>query len=196
MKSKLKLLFVGIFYLPYHVDSTSFKMDFLSSGTVRTDPLMFSQIGNCLSDHVHRFYGATSPRTMRPDVTYEDLRIATGNTGNVEENKSLYWNPAIYQIKNPNGAKTFELVDIWFASAYYVFRTNKATAFPSGLKMKAFGDNKLSRVTAVCDGSYPCERNDVGGCNAYGPSNQGRNGFLPVTGCSGNMTNFSCFSTT
>ena len=157
---------------------------------------MFSQIGNCLSDHVHRFYGATSPRTMRPDVTYEDLRSASGNTGNVEENKSLYWNPAIYQIKNPNGAKTFELVDIWFASAYYVFRTNKATAFPSGLKMKAFGDNKLSRVTAVCDGSYPCERNDAWGCNAYGPSNQGRNGFLPVTGCSGNVTLFSCFSTT
>jgi len=184
MRSKLKLLLVGIFYLPYHVDSTSFKMDFLSSGTVRTDPLMFSQIGNCLSDHVHRFYGATSPRTMRPDVTYEDLRSAPGNTGNVEENKSLYWNPAIYQIKNPNGEKTFELVDIWFASAYYVFRTKKATAFPSGLKMKAFGDNKLSRVTAVCDGSYPCERNDAWGCNAYGPSNQGTNGFLPVTGCS------------
>ena len=157
---------------------------------------MFSQIGNCLSDHVHRFYGATSPRTMRPDVTYEDLRSASGNTGNVEENKSLYWNPAIYQIKNPNGEKTFELVDIWFASAYYVFRTKKATAFPSGLKMKAFGDNKLSRVTAVCDGSYPCERNDAWGCNAYGPSNQGTNGFLPVTGCSGNVTLFSRFSTT
>ena len=154
--------------LPCLVDATSFKMDFLSSGTVRTDPLMFSQIGNCLSDHVHRFYGATSPRTMRPDVTYEDLRRAPGNTGNVEENKSLYWNPAIYQVKNPNGDQTFELVDIWFASAYYIFQTNQAKAFPNGLKMKAFGDNKLSRATVVCDGPYACERDDAGGCNKPG----------------------------
>ena len=79
------------------VFSTSIKMDFLSSGTVRTDPLMFSQTGDCLSDHVHRFYGAVSPRTMRPGVTFQDLRSAPGNTGNVEENKSLYWNPAIYK---------------------------------------------------------------------------------------------------
>ena len=35
---------------------------------------------------------------MRPDVTFADLRSASGNTGNVEENKSLYWNPAIYQV--------------------------------------------------------------------------------------------------
>jgi len=182
MKTNMTFFLLGIL-LPWLVDATSFKMDFLSSGTVRTDPLMFSQIGNCLSDHVHRFYGATSTRTMRPDVSYQDLRRANGNTGNVEENKSLYWNPAIYQIKNPNGDKTFELVDIWFASAYYVFRTNQAKAFPNGLKMKAFGDNKLSRATAVCDGPYPCERDDAGGCNEYGPSNQVQNGFLPVTGC-------------
>ena len=90
-------LMVLVYHLPLLVKSTSFKMDFLSSGTVRTDPLTFSQIGNCLSDHVHRFYGAVSPRTMRPDVSYQDLRSASGNTGNVEENKSLYWNPAIYQ---------------------------------------------------------------------------------------------------
>ena len=184
MKAIMTFFLLGVI-LPWLVDATSFKMDFLSSGTVRTDPLMFSQIGNCLSDHVHRFYGATSTRTMRPDVSYEDLRRATENTGNVEENKSLYWNPAIYQVKNPNGDKTFELVDIWFASAYYVFRTNQAKAFPNGLKMKAFGDNKLSRATAVCDGPYPCERDDSGGCNGYGPSNQAQNGFLPVTGCGG-----------
>ena len=90
-------LMVLVYHLPLLVKSTSMKMDFLSSGTVRTDPLTFSQIGNCLSDHVHRFYGAVSPRTMRPDVSFQDLRSASGNTGNVEENKSLYWNPAIYQ---------------------------------------------------------------------------------------------------
>ena len=46
---------------------------------------------------MHRFYGAVSDRTMRPEVSFEDLRAAPGNTGNVEENKSLYWNPAIYK---------------------------------------------------------------------------------------------------
>ena len=34
----------------------------------RTDPLEFSQTGACLSDHVHRFYGAVSNKTMRPEV--------------------------------------------------------------------------------------------------------------------------------
>ena len=93
----MQLMVLVYLHLPLLVKSTSIKMDFLSSGTVRTDPLTFSQIGNCLSDHVHRFYGAVSPRTMRPDVSFQDLRSASGNTGNVEENKSLYWNPAIYQ---------------------------------------------------------------------------------------------------
>ena len=61
---------------------------------------------------------------MRPEVSFEDLRNATGNTGNVEENKSLYWNPAIYKVVNQNrNDKSFEIVDVWFASAYYIFRT-------------------------------------------------------------------------
>ena len=47
---------------------------------------------------MHRFYGAVSDRTMRPEVSFEDLRAAPGNTGNVEENKSLYWNPVIYKV--------------------------------------------------------------------------------------------------
>jgi len=171
--------------MPLLVRGTSFKMDFLSSGTVRTDPLMLSKIGaDCLSDHVHRFYGATSLRTMRPDVSYEDLRSASGNTGNVEENKSLYWNPAIYKVKNPSGSKTFDIVDVWFASAYYVWRTGDAKAFPNGLKMKASDAEDIARVRAICDGSYACERDDAGGCEGYGPSNQTQHGFLPVTACS------------
>jgi len=182
MDIKLFLLFVTP--LPLMVDSTSFKMDFLSSGTVRTDPLMFSQTGECLSDHVHRFYGAVSSRTMRPGVTFNDLRAATGNTGNVEENKSLYWNPAIYKVLNQNSNPTFQLVDVWFASAYYIFRTGQATSFPSGLKMKVSAENKLSRARAICDGAYACERDDDGGCDAYGPSNQSQSDFLPVGACS------------
>lgn len=149
---------------------------------------MLSQIGECLSDHVHRFYGAVSPLTMRPEVSHEDLRSATGNTGNVEENKSLYWNPAIYKVVNQNrNDKTFEIVDVWFASAYYIFRTGQATAFPKGLKMKASDVEELARVRAVCDGPSACERGDAGGCQAYGPSNQAGHGFLPLGACYGRL---------
>ena len=35
---------------------------------------------------------------MRPDANYQDMREADGVTGNVEENKSLYWNPVIYKV--------------------------------------------------------------------------------------------------
>ena len=42
--------------IPLTVEGTGFKMDFLSAGTVRTDPLIFSQTGQCLSDHVHRSF--------------------------------------------------------------------------------------------------------------------------------------------
>ena len=161
------------------------KMDFLSSGAVRTDPLMFSQIGECLSDHVHRFYGAVSLRTMRPDVSYQDLRSASGNTGNVEENKSLYWNPAIYKVNNQNSGKTYKIVDVWFASAYYIFSTGQAKAFPNGLKLRAGDEENLSRVQAVCDGASPCERDDDRGCEGYRPLNQEQHGFLPLSSCAG-----------
>ena len=122
---------------------------------------------------------------MRPGVTYQDMRNASGNTGNVEENKSLYWNPVIYKVLNPNGVKTYEIVDVWFASAYYIWRTGQAKAFPNGLKMRASASNQMSRARAVCDGEYDCERTDDGGCQGYGPSNQQQSGFLPVKGCSG-----------
>ena len=72
-RMKVVILYLLI-ALPCFVRSTSFKMDFLSSGTVRTDPLEYSKTGNCLSDHVHRFYGAVSTKTMRPEVTFQDLR--------------------------------------------------------------------------------------------------------------------------
>ena len=179
------LLFTLLTPLPYSVVGTSFKMDFLSSGTVRTDPLKFSEIGECLSDHVHRFYGAVSDKTRRPEVSYQDLRAATGNTGNVNENKSLYWNPAIYKVVNQNGEKSFEIVDIWFASAYYVFKTGDAKAFPHGLKMKASDLESVARVRAECVGESACEREDAGGCEGYGPSSQAAHGFLPLDACGG-----------
>ena len=78
-------LFISMMFMQAQVRGTSIKMDFLSAGTVRcyevtrpqaslhslvcrTDPLEFSQTGACLSDHVHRFYGAVSNKTMRPEV--------------------------------------------------------------------------------------------------------------------------------
>ena len=50
------LLMLMVFTPALLVEATSVKMDFLSAGLVRTDPLMYSQIGECLSDHVHRLY--------------------------------------------------------------------------------------------------------------------------------------------
>ena len=169
----LLLVTLMVFTPPLLVEATSVKMDFLSAGLVRTDPLMYSQIGECLSDHVHRFYGAVSNKTMRPEVSYEDLRNADGNSGNTEENLSLYWNPAIYKVKNQySEEKTYEIVDVWFASAYYVWHTGKTFAFPRGLKMRALGKNKQSRAVRVCDGAFDCEREDEDGCEGYRPSQQ------------------------
>ena len=90
-------------------------------------------------------------------------------------------------MNNPSGDTTFDVVDVWFASAYYIFRTGQAKTFPAGLKMRASDSEKLSRTRAVCDGPFQCERTDQGGCNAYGPSNQAQHGFLPVQGCSGDI---------
>ena len=56
MEVTTMLLLLLVIPAPLVVEGTSFKMDFLSSGTVRTDPLMFSQTGECLSDHVHRSF--------------------------------------------------------------------------------------------------------------------------------------------
>ena len=55
---------------------------------------------------MHRFFGAVSPRTLRPDATFRDLRDADGDTGNVEENRSLYWNPVIYKVATVSTVST------------------------------------------------------------------------------------------
>ena len=109
---------------------TSSKMDFLPLGAVRTDPLLNP---TCLSDHVHTFYGAAA--SLRPETTYDDMRAATLSSGNVEENKSLYWHPTIYEYDRSTGV--YRKAPIWFASAYYIWETGATTAFPDGLKMIA-----------------------------------------------------------
>ena len=77
---------------------------------------------------------------------------------------------------------------MWFASAYYVFRTGRAKAFPKGLKMKASNMEKVARVRAECAGRSACERWDARGCRAYKPSNQAGHGFLPTSACHGSLT--------
>ena len=79
-------------------------------------------------------------------------------------------------------------MDVWFASAYYIWRTGEAKAFPNGLKMKASDIEEVARVKAICASSHTCERDDDGGCQAYGPSNQQQHGFLPVQACGGKDT--------
>ena len=90
------------------------------------------------------------------------------------------------KVVNPGRSdERFEIVDVWFASAYYIFRTGQAKAFPKGLKMKASDVEELARVRAECAGRSACERRDAGGCRAYGPSNQAGHGFLPTSACYG-----------
>jgi hypothetical protein len=84
--------------------ATSSKMDFLALGHVRTDPV--TDPASCdgkpgLSAHVHTYYGATA--SLRPTTTYDEMRASCKNSGNVEENKSLYWHPSIYRFDKSTG---------------------------------------------------------------------------------------------
>jgi hypothetical protein len=93
-------IFIMLNCISNFIEATSMKMDFLPLGDVRTDPIINP---TCLSDHVHTFYGANK---MRPETTYQDLRSATGNSGNIEENKSLYWHPTVYKVNQDTGVYT------------------------------------------------------------------------------------------
>lgn len=131
----------------------------LPLGNVRTDPLLHP---TCLTDHVHTFYGVNA--SLRPETTYSDMRNAKGNSGNVEENKSLYWHPAVYMVSNGR----YTLAPVWFGSAYYVWQTGQPTAFPNGFNMIARGSNEKARMMFTCEAPYPCERED---CSTSGSSN-------------------------
>ena len=181
------MLVFNLLLLPTLISCSSFVMKFKPAGTVRTDPLKFSQEGFCLSDHVHRFFGALSPKTLRPEVTFEDLRAAPGNTGDVVENHSLYWNPVIYRVLNQGTSeKSFMIIPVNFASIYYIWVKGETRAFPPGFKMKmsaAFKQPKIKRVKSQCLEPIPCDRTDTKGCQGYAPANQTGNGFLPLKGC-------------
>ena len=80
-----------------------FRNDFLPVGHVRTDAIINP---DCLSDHVHTFYG---PPLLYPNLTFEHLRSSDPSlsSGNIEENNSLYWHPAAYHVAE-NGKKTLQ----------------------------------------------------------------------------------------
>ncbi len=80
-----------------------FRNEFLPVGHVRTDAVINP---DCLSDHVHTFYG---PPLLYPKVTFDDLRNSDPkrSSGNIEENLSLYWHPAVYQVA-ADGTKTLQ----------------------------------------------------------------------------------------
>jgi len=142
--------------------ATSVKIDFLPGANVRTDPLVTAQ-PQCVSDHIHTFYGAVDQHTVRPTATYGDLRRMLGNTGIVAEDKSLYWHPTIYRrTRSASGQPRYVISDIWFASSYYVWDTGAVRAFPSGFKMKVRSSDERSRAFAECvDGDERrCERAD------------------------------------
>ncbi|QDZ21445.1 DUF1996 domain-containing protein [Chloropicon primus] len=183
----LVVVVVVVVVVPAAVEATSFKLDYLVAGDVRTDPLLGStEVGSCLSDHVHTFYGPASRETMKPNATYEALRAAGANssTGNTEENLSLYWHPSIYKVtRGEDGSETYDLAPVWFASAYYVWRTGEATAFPDGFMMKATDRDPRARATSHCAPEpEPCEREDPGGCEPYS-RDQETESFLPLQAC-------------
>lgn len=80
-----------------------FRNDYLPVGHVRTDPILNN---DCLSDHVHSFYG---PPLLYPGLTYEDLVSSNPamSSGNIQENLSLYWHPAVYRVAD-DGTKTLQ----------------------------------------------------------------------------------------
>jgi len=111
-------------------DATSIKMDYLPIGHARVDPILSD---NCVSDHVHAFYGPQSgvdPRRIDSSNKLElhaKLRASpvSENTGNVEENKSLYWHPSVYKYDRTTNKYTRDVMGQ--TSAYYIWETGAAT---------------------------------------------------------------------
>jgi len=151
----------------FGVSATSVKMDYMTMAMVRTDPIV-TPTPNTLSNHLHTFFG---PTVAKSDTSYADLRAATGNTGNVIENQSLYWYPTIYRY-HPSTQK-YTIADVWFSSAYYVWTTGQATAFPDGFKMIAGGSPHPEKAKAECVTAGSCPNND---CTTL-------NSFFPATSC-------------
>lgn len=153
--------------------ATSIKMDYLPAGVARTDPIITQ---TCLSDHVHTFYG---PQELRPETDHSTLINSPDNinTGNVVENKSLYWHPTVYAYNRQT--QTFTRDEMAQSSAYYIWENEINTkAFPNGFKMIAGlnpNDPKnFPNAEAECVDPTPCTRSE--GCYT-------ENTFFPATAC-------------
>lgn len=154
------------------VDATSIKMDYLPIGHARVDPILRD---DCLSDHVHTFYGPQSGVDPRRIDSSDKLELhsklvntpVSENTGNVEENKSLYWHPTVYKV-NPN-TKKYIRDKMYQTSAYYVWETGVATAFPNGFRMIAGFDPEKSQAVAECVNKSPCDQGDCYTENTFFP---------------------------
>jgi len=150
------------------VDATSMKIDFVRLTNVRTDPITNP---NGFSPHVHSFFGAAE---VKPSTTYDDLRNSKDrNTGNIEENLSLYWHPSIYRYNKKT--KKYTIQDTSLFSTYYIWETGAVKSFPDGLKIIGGGypdlDKSLQNAECVNPGKCP-----NGDCETW-------NDFFPATTC-------------
>jgi hypothetical protein len=139
-------------------EAAVFRNDYLPVGHVRTDPIL-SQ--DCLSDHVHTFYG---PPLLYPSVTYDDLRASDPNLSSGNQGKRLYWHPAVYRIE-ADGTKT--LRDSQMTSIYYEYIAGETTAFPDGFRMIGF---EPIAAEATCVDATPCTRAVCQPVNNFFPS--------------------------
>jgi hypothetical protein len=92
-------------------------------------------------------------------------------TGNVEENKSMYWHPTVY--KYDRSTKTYTRDIMAQSSAYYVWETGETRAFPNRFQMIGGFDTAKSGAVAECVNEQPC---DEGDCYT-------ENTFFPATKC-------------
>jgi hypothetical protein len=122
-------------------EAAVFRNDYLPVGHVRTDPIL-SQ--DCLSDHVHTFYG---PPLLYPSVTYDDLRASDPN---LSSGKSVLASGSLSRIE-ADGTKT--LRDSQMTSIYYEYIAGETTAFPDGFRMIGF---EPIAAEATCVDATPC----------------------------------------
>ncbi len=174
-----------VFYLLLLVGqsaSTSMKIDYLRMTDARVDPIVNP---GTPSGHVHRFFGAQAVSTT---TTYEDLRAAPGNTGNVEENLSLYWHPAIYRVEHNSNNQdlVYRLQETSQFSTYYIWPTGETRAFPDGFKMVGGGAGYTdkARPLAECVNPSPCEEEAEEEDDKKNCRRQASNNFFPSTFCS------------
>jgi len=154
-------------------DATSVKMDYLPIGHARVDPILRE---DCPSDHVHTFYGPQSGVDPRRVDVADELELhsrlinttVSENTGNVEENKSVYWHPTVYKYDRTTNTYTRDVMAQ--TSVYYVWETGATRAFPNGFQMIGGFDPFQSEATAECVGESPCDEDDCYTENTFFPT--------------------------